>query len=272
MSACISPILVKHGFVPCGYCGNCLARKRQDWSFRVKQELKRSRTADFLTFTYAEETVPKSPSGLNTLDKSHFQQFMKLLRTEHVRNAPRPFKWPQIRYYTVGEYGTDTNRPHIHSIMFNVHPEIKPAIPTLWDKGLVDFGKVEGASIGYVTGYVINRHGEFQDRQKPFALISKGLGANYLEKNYKYHKHAKRFNVNNEGQPGGLPRYYAEKIFNPHEREMNRVKLQAELAENYRQEIIRLSEFHSDPEAYYLERQIANCEAVKNKATLNHQL
>lgn len=272
MAACISPLLVKHGFVPCGYCGNCLSRKRQDWSYRIKQELKRAKTADFLTLTYAPEHIQTSPSGLPTLVKSDFPQFIKQIRTETSRTLPRGYKWPQMRYYTVGEYGEQTQRPHIHSILFNLHPDIKPKTLDIWSRGNIDFGTVEGGSIGYVTGYVINRHGDYQDRQKPFALISKGMGANYLTSNYNYHKHGKRFDVNNQGIPGALPRYYQERIFNKHERELYRSQVQAEMQENYHKEIQRISEFHHDPESYYLEQQYVACEAVKNKATLNHKI
>lgn len=260
-------------YVPCGYCGNCLGRKRQEWSFRLEQEHKRAKTADFITFTYAPEKEHKSPSGLISLRKTDFQKFMKVLRDRQVRTQPRSSKWPPLRYYTVGEYGTDTHRPHFHSILFNLHPSMKPfKITDLWGRGLLDFGKVTPASIGYVTGYVINRHADYGDREKPFALISKGIGSNYLEKNYNYHKHGKRFNVNNKGIPGVLPRYYSDKIFNPHEKAVYQSQLQEKLHEKYLQEIRELSELHTDPETYFLERQIAQCEAVKNKATLNHKL
>lgn len=162
---CISPLWIrKSGYtVPCGKCNFCLASKRVDWSFRIAQELKVSSSALFLTFTYADECpeIPRSPSGLLELDKTHMQLFMKKLRLEQES---------KLRYYSVGEYGTLTQRPHYHSIMFNLEPQVIARLDQIWSYGFVHVGEVTPASIHYVTKYVIDRQALYGDRSPPFQL------------------------------------------------------------------------------------------------------
>lgn len=64
---------------------------------------------------------------------------------------------PNLRYYTVGEYGTQTHRPHYHSIMFNMQPQLLRELPEIWGQGITHHGTVTQASIHYVTKYVIEK-------------------------------------------------------------------------------------------------------------------
>jgi len=45
--------------VPCGRCGNCRRARRNQWAFRLKQELKDSENAYFITLTYDDTTLPE---------------------------------------------------------------------------------------------------------------------------------------------------------------------------------------------------------------------
>lgn len=159
---CISPLLIRtdgrRDVVPCGKCNYCLQTKRADWTFRLKQELKISSSAFFLTLTYADDCIPFSSADLPELRKRDCQLFMKRLRKENSR---------QLRYYTVGEYGTVTFRPHYHSILFNLDLQLVSQLPKIWSLGHVHVGDVKTASIHYVTKYVINRVGEFENREPP---------------------------------------------------------------------------------------------------------
>lgn len=232
-----------------------------------------SKSASFLTLTYDDGQVPVDPvSGLNTLVKSDYQKFMKDLRDFERRKLLRADKLGLLRYYACGEYGTKTQRPHYHSILFNMSPISRDYLPEIWKKGFVHVGSVTGASIGYVTKYVINRPGDYTGRQKPFAVMSNrsgGLGKDYLVKFSKWHKSGKRFYVKDEGVTGRLPRYYQDKIFNQHEKELRRYELMKERPEEYWEEIRQLSEFHSEPQRYYEERILQLHDAIKNKANEN---
>lgn len=140
--------------VPCGKCNNCLATKRDEWTFRLVQENKVSTSAYFLTLTYDDDKLPTGSNRLPQLCKQDVVDFTKRLRSVQVRELPGS---PGIRYYTVGEYGTQTKRPHYHSIMFNLQREMLPKLPGIWGKGLTHYGQVSQASIHYVTKYVINK-------------------------------------------------------------------------------------------------------------------
>lgn len=169
---CISPLSLKRGdvrtVVPCGKCNFCLQAKRADWTFRLKQELKVCRSASFLTLTYDDSHLPVV-GGFPTLRKDHMQKFMKRLRKETSKVSDL-----SIRYYSVGEYGTRTERPHYHSIMFNVPLEVMDRLRDIWSLGQVMVGTVTGGSIHYVTKYHLNKHNGWEEkgdvREKPFVL------------------------------------------------------------------------------------------------------
>lgn len=199
--------------VPCGKCPACVKRKQSAWSFRLMQEEKRSDISHFVTLTYDVKNVPFSDRGYMTLRKEHFQLFMKRLR----KLSTNPFP---IKYYAVGEYGKERSRPHYHAVIFNA--EIKD-IEQAWGLGAIHYGKVEGASIGYCLKYMLKANSkvgfwETDDRLPEFALMSKGLGAKYLNENtLQWHLS----DLNNRmyvtiagGIKATLPRYYKDKIWN----------------------------------------------------------
>lgn len=211
---CPNPIEVrsdeKKQIVPCGKCLVCLGNKRNDWSFRLMQEYKASDSSAFITLTYDNKYLPESGVSIR-----HFQLFMKRLRKRFSE---------RLRYYAVGEYGTKTGRPHYHAIIFNFEGDEK-FLRSVWPFGLVHIGKVNQASIMYVTKYVIQR-GNYQGKQnKPFSLVSRGygLGSNYLTSAMvKWHHGCKPYWKNPlqarnyvivNGQKGRLPRFYKEKIW-----------------------------------------------------------
>lgn len=187
MAACISPIKLRRTgiTVPCGKCNFCLQSQRADWTFRLNQELINCETAWFITITYDDEHLPTVAGAdefgeyigdIPTLRKEHVQKFMKRLRKAHqLPHVP-------IRYYTVGEYGTKTQRPHYHSIMFNLpfeaislaNVEGKTNLELIWGNGSVRVDPCNGATIHYVTKYHLNKHLDMQKlngaQERPFLL------------------------------------------------------------------------------------------------------
>jgi len=246
---CISPLtIVRNGrrdVVPCGKCNFCLATIRSDWTFRLQQEEKRSVSAHFLTLTY--ENPPVSESGEYELRKEDFQLFMKKFRQEN------PHK---VRYYAVGEYGTITQRPHYHAIMFNTHPVVLNRLEKIWNHGITHIGDVSTASIHYVTKYVINKPGEYEGREKPFALMSRrpGIGHDYVNTHRAWHNADMRNFVNVNGIPSRVPRYYKKKLFEDYDlKHIARQSVSASAAQ-YSKDLMALEKFHSDPVHYYDER------------------
>lgn len=274
MAKCISPIMPRRGqFVPCGKCNFCLQNKRADWTFRLKEELKVSSSAFFLTLTYSEENLPYSMlSHLPELNKSDVQLFTKRLRTYESKNYSNPVS---LRYYTVGEYGTRTNRPHYHSIMFNMQLSTAAALPELWAKGHVDVGSVTGASIHYVTKYCITKNSVADERTRPFALISNrsgGLGKNFLI-NADSIKRRKETVIRSGDGLQRLPRYYKDKIFTgtlERERLSERSLEEARRAEA--DELARMEKLHPDAFNYIVERERYNHELISKQVSKNEKL
>lgn len=254
---CIAPITMKqHGAIntfPCGRCLTCLQKKRADWSFRLLQELSVAQSAYFITLTYSDENVPRNQYGIPQLNKRDLQLFKKRLRKFNKKYSEH-----SIRYYSVGEYGTRTHRPHYHSIMFNLHPKAMVHTLDIWELGNVQIGTVNASSIHYTTKYVINRI-QFNDTlTKPFATMSRrpGIGHIYYERMRTWHREDMRTYVVREGGfKQRLPRYFKDKIFTRFEKQMIALQLNQEIDKVYIDEIERLMNLHHDPCGYYDERQ-----------------
>lgn len=260
---CISPIALRLGtkiqFVPCGKCNFCLQSRRCDWSFRLFQELKVAKSAHFLTLTYDEHEVPLCDSG-QSLVKSDLQLFTKRLRRFNTSMLV-DFDWPSLRYYSVGEYGGSTLRPHYHSIMFNLAQGSVNTLASIWGKGHVKIGGVSSASIHYVTKYVINQDWKFHPddvRQRPFCLISNrsgGLGINYVKSKRNWHKGEELRNyVLKDGHALRVPRFYKDKIFSVREKEEIAKQSLLELSAAEQVELLELTKYHPDPYGYLYER------------------
>lgn len=227
--------------VPCGKCLTCKKRHVSAWSFRLVQEGKVSRSAHFLTLTYDTQNVPRTKANFKTLVKRDLQLFFKRLRKAHGVHAVG------LKYYAVGEYGTNSWRPHYHVILFNASLDVligkldatqvrqknlvldgkTPFQCASWYAGHITIGKVTGASIGYTLKYItkdkrVPLH-KNDDRCPEFSLMSKGLGATYLNpKMIKWHMAdmENRMYVNVEGdKKAAMPRYYKNMLYSDVQRE-----------------------------------------------------
>jgi len=224
--ACISPFFgrVKDSWVPfpCGRCPPCKKRRIDGWVFRMLQEEKRSKCAHFITLTYDPQFLPISPNGHMTLDKTAFPLYMKRLR--------KLCTGERLKYYAVGEYGTDRSRPHYHAIVFNVQNE--ELFFDAWkvngqNIGIVHVGQVSADSIAYTVGYI--NKGQMltprrdDDRIPEFSLMSKGLGEGYVTESIKDYHVAdldRNYLTKDDGCIIAMPRYYRERIFDDDERSM----------------------------------------------------
>ncbi len=237
---CISPLVLKAkpspsgettNQVPCGKCFICLSRRQRGWTFRLSEEAKVSSSCSFLTFTYDENNVPLSEHGLPTLDKTHFQKFLKRLR----KKSAAYYDAHNIKYYACGEYGTETHRPHYHAIMFNLPPELiqSPAeIEKTWAQGICDVATGNIKTMHYVTKYIMkgklkpltifdDTTGEVleDDRIQEFSLMSKKMGISFLSKAMKtYLKNNLTGSVQLNGIRQALPRYFKEQAYTKDER------------------------------------------------------
>lgn len=202
-------------------------------------------SAHFITLTYAPEFCPVTPNGFMTLNRDDITKYFKRLRKwmkDDTVNL-RPFK-----YYLVGEYGTETRRPHYHGIFFNGslrHIEESWCDTSNAKKrgqgrplGIVHSGSVTSDSIAYCVKYLdkgrtVPLHAR-DDRVKEFSRMSQHLGANYLTPEMvKWHREDPSRNYCwNGSYKIALPKYYRDKIYTKiHKTEQWRLA-QAQLEKN----------------------------------------
>lgn len=133
--------------IPCGKCFACRSRKRKDMTTRLSNELSLyGEDCCFITLTYNDENIPTtslhdikdskkmvergiSSLPVETLLPSDVQKFIKRLRRhlEYLPKSPkkrigRDYVTTPIRYFAVGEYGSNTARPHYHLLIFGWKP------------------------------------------------------------------------------------------------------------------------------------------------------
>lgn len=105
---CRNPFMVG-SMLPAGCytCPPCRVKRKKQWSSRLWLESMCWQDNAFATLTYTEKELPEN----GTLVPTHVQGFLKRLRS---RLSPS-----KIRFFMVGEYGSQTQRPHYHLILFN---------------------------------------------------------------------------------------------------------------------------------------------------------
>lgn len=146
--------------LPCRRCLGCKQKYSREWAARCMNEASLYESNLFVTFTYANEYLPK----YGQLTKRDMQLFFKKLR----------FRFPdrRIRYYMCGEYGENfTKRPHYHAAIFNLElPDIKfwkvvnkhkyyksQILEKIWGKGHLVIGEVTHESSAYIARYCLKK-------------------------------------------------------------------------------------------------------------------
>lgn len=236
----VEPIPSIHGeaqytiMVPCGKCARCIMRRKMEWSFRINEEMKMSKTAYFVTLTYSPEYVPyctthrvkgkrvvKKQYWKKTLDPYDLELFLKRLRKRHKKNDVTLDHYihnlrstDKISFYACGEYGELRQRPHYHLILFNT---CEMHIQQAWTMGEVHIVKANKNTISYVMKYLDKRLGQKKDphRHPEFNTMSEGIGLEYIRKNGNWHRqNIDVLYVSNEsGIKVPMPKYYRLKLF-----------------------------------------------------------
>ena len=243
---CVSPVLLKAKYeretghkctdenlesrkVPCGRCSNCIRRKSLDWIIRLKEEYRDCVTSAFLTLTYADEHLSATEDGLMSLRRKHVTEFTRKLRDQNYHLYQEQIK---PRFYFVGEYGGETERPHYHGIIYNLHPSllkrstiimygrqviVTPEIQKLWAKGHIHHGDVTGGSITYTTQYLnkkLSDHEEdYYGREREKSNISNGIGEGWLLRNASHYRKYPSLTISIGNTRAPMPRYYADKLY-----------------------------------------------------------
>lgn len=184
-----------------------------------------------MTLTYANKWLPRG----NSLSKGHLADFIR--RTREI------FRPELIRFYGIGEYGTSTQRPHYHALLFGADfPRgavvakgehgcavyASSALQNVWKYGLVSIGDLTSESAAYCARYALKKQGamvhkrlsswtdphtgEVLNRTPEFALMSRrpGIGKSWVTA-YKSDVFPDDFCVVKERKTR-VPRYYLKQL------------------------------------------------------------
>lgn len=164
--------------LPCGKCLGCKADYCRIWAIRCYHEAQLHDVNSFLTLTYDDAHLD------GKLHKEHLQIFWKRLR-----NAGFKF-----RYYAVGEFGSQTHRPHYHAIVFgqsfragsvqvDSQAYSNAFVNELWEHGFCYIAPVNMSTICYVSGYTNKKLAVHDDEYfRPLKSSRPGIGFSWLDK------------------------------------------------------------------------------------------
>lgn len=181
----------------CGQCTPCRVKLRRTWAHRICLESFLHKDCSFVTLTYDEESLPDRAS----LRKEDYQDWLKRLRDKIY-----PAK---VRYFVVGEYGDDKERPHFHAALFGLrgcvtYPFVQQKVQRrkcrcydcslireTWGFGLTDNAHLSWDSAHYMSGYVTKKMTRdtnkvqqeyLKGRHPEFARMSlkPGIGAGFM--------------------------------------------------------------------------------------------
>ena len=216
--------------VACGQCLGCRVRRSQEWAARIVHEAQMHQDNCFVTLTYDNDHLPHDGS----LNKAHFQKFMKRLRRQNETKT--------IRYFHCGEYGEELRRPHYHACIFGhdfsdrepysssngVVVDISPELEKTWGMGFCTVGELNYQSAAYTARYVmkkvtgiraeehyewVDQWGEVHKLQPEYITMSlgrnrgEGIGGSFFEK-YKADFQDGTTPVPGKGVHHGIPKYY----------------------------------------------------------------
>ena len=116
----------------------------------------------FITLTYNDKHLPAD----NSLDKTHFQKFMKRYRRHLDKHGGQ-----KVKYFQCGEYGEQKLRPHYHALIFghdfddkilyeekdNTRLYYSPTLTHIWGLGFCSIGDVTFESAGYIARYNLKK-------------------------------------------------------------------------------------------------------------------
>lgn len=248
--------------VPCGKCLQCRIKKRKEWSMRCLHEMDMYDDSIFVTLTYDDDYLPPNSS----LVKADLQKFFKRLRKRHES---------KIRYFACGEYGSRTQRPHYHAIIFGMslatedRGHIMDSWPFCdWSNPVIrskSFGLAEPDSISYVAQYIDKKFSgdlaevEYagKNREPVFKLSSLGIGRGFCD------AHADSIrasgSLNYRGKIVSLPRYYLDRLGIPSDLHKD------EILEDERDEVESVTGMHLTADELYISGRVGQVRSYQDR-------
>jgi hypothetical protein len=159
----------------CGQCTPCRINKRRLWTHRIVLEAMCHQNSAFVTLTYDPDNLPTHYEN----SKGVFQTVQPTLNPKDLKDWQKNLRYHAglpLRFFSVGEYGDETNRPHYHAAVFGLPTCASPdprcncaAHSTLrasWKKGHVYLGTLTKDSAAYIAGYVTKKMTKSSDRSR----------------------------------------------------------------------------------------------------------
>lgn len=215
-------------FVPCRTCPTCRSSRVSEWTQRLKYEFNHCSSASFVTLTYDDihlEYEFNDRSLPPSLRRRTFHRYIDSLRhwcqREVSKNSQKIFYGvnPHFTYFACGEYGSDTNRPHYHVIIFGMNFQTcRKIFKTTWKYGNVDVRPAQVGAIRYVLKYMHKQvFGKMIDDiytshyvEPPFFSFTPGIGSGlYSSHQYEISKYGWFTNGAKKLFPN---RYYSNKL------------------------------------------------------------
>ena len=207
--------------VGCGNCIECRKQKAREWQTRLHEEIKIHKCKYFVTLTFSEENFIKLCSELKTeianiVAAKAVRRFLERWRKKNKKS---------VTHWLITELGNNnTERLHLHGIIFTEEPISLQELQDIWQYGIADNGKyVNERTINYIVKYVTkidNNHKGYI----PQIFCSSGIGRSYCNtvdfqrRRYNGTNTIEYYTLNN-GAKINLPIYYRNKLYTEEERE-----------------------------------------------------
>lgn len=194
------------GILPygCGQCLGCRVNRSRLWSHRIELESLCHGDSCFFTLTYDWRKLVRRYGdtsvefeSVHSLEPKELQGWLKRFRD---RILPQ-----KIRFYAVGEYGTNSDRPHYHGVLFGYAQCLFgrsryrlgvrncciqcDQVRDSWGLGNVELGELNSKTSQYVCKYVtkvntVNQEAFLNGRKREFSRMSlrPGIGARAMDK------------------------------------------------------------------------------------------
>ncbi len=182
---------------PCGGCIPCKVNKQRKWLARLLLEAAHYEDEVlFVTLTYNPENLPlcqnldaEEKTLVGTLRKSDLQAFTRRIqRLKSTIRSRMNLSAKPVRYYAVGEYGTKSERPHYHLILFGLASQCEETIAKAWPGGFICLRPAESTNMRYTLKYTLKGLTKDPDalygREPEFTVMSvrPPLGTGFLPK------------------------------------------------------------------------------------------
>ena len=208
--------------VGCGKCIECMRQKGLQWKIRLFEELKVQKYAYYVTFTFSPESLQ------NLMQESELKECNAIagIAIRRYLERWRKFYKKSQRHWLITELGhNNTERIHLHGIVFSDFEITKDTFERFWKYGNVEIGEYCNLqTINYIAKYITKIDTDHKS-YVPEIFCSAGIGSNYTKRQIIQEIHAFRDENTIEyyrfpnGTKCALPIYYRNKFFNDDMRE-----------------------------------------------------